>query len=96
MIGGFYLYSNIVELINQFHFTIYYSDGFEIITSWFPRFIFNKNISLSLLARGAVENGVSATEVRNDIITDARRLIDKVPANVYTMRDILKAYIESH
>ena len=36
---GFYLYSFIVSKINQSDFTIYYSDGFEIITSWFPGFL---------------------------------------------------------
>ncbi len=33
---GFYLYANIVSLIGQSNFTIYYSDGYEIITSWIP------------------------------------------------------------
>ena len=47
---GFYLYSKIVTEIQQSNFTIYYSDGFEIITSWFPGFILRNNISLSLLA----------------------------------------------
>ena len=33
---GFYLYSKVITKIQQSDFTIYYSDGFEIITSWFP------------------------------------------------------------
>lgn len=31
---GFYLYANIVKHIKQDDFTIYYSDGFEIITTY--------------------------------------------------------------
>ena len=45
---GFYLYSKVVSEIQQSNFTIYYSDGFEIITSWFPGFILRNNVSLSL------------------------------------------------
>ena len=65
---GFYLYSKIVAEIQQSNFTIYYSDGFEIITSWFPGFILRNNISLSLLARNATESGISATKVREMIV----------------------------
>jgi nicotinamide-nucleotide adenylyltransferase len=71
---GFYLYSKVVSEIQQSNFTIYYSDGFEIITSWFPGFILRNNVSLSLLARGAVEDGVSATQVREFIMNDDERL----------------------
>jgi len=36
---GFYLYSTIVGITGSPTFTIYYSDGFEIIMLWFPPFI---------------------------------------------------------
>lgn len=90
---GFYLYSKIVTEIQQSNFTIYYSDGFEIITSWFPSFILRNNISLSLLARNAVESGVSATKVREFIMADDPRLIDVVPISVYENRESIKQLI---
>lgn len=68
---GFYLYSFIVSNINQSDFTIYYSDGFETITSWFPGFLLRNNVSLSLLARNTCEDGVSATMVRDMILADS-------------------------
>ena len=93
---GFYLYSKIVRVIQQPNFTIYYSDGYEIITSWFPSFILRDNISLSLLARGSVHEGVSATEVRNAILHyDDDNLLNLVPKNVYDNRDMLRAYIKA-
>ena len=90
---GFYLYSKIVTEIQQSNFTIYYSDGFEIITSWFPSFILRNDISLSLLARNAVESGVSATKVREFIMADDPRLIDVVPISVYENRESIKQLI---
>lgn len=90
---GFYLYSKIVTEIQQSNFTIYYSDGFEIITSWFPSFILRNNISLSLLARNAVESGVSATKVREFIMADDPRLIDVVPISVYENKESIKQLI---
>ena len=50
---GFYLYSKVVTATQCSNFTIYYFDGFEIITTWFPSYILRNNVSLSLLARGA-------------------------------------------
>ena len=79
--------------IQQSNFTIYYSDGFEIITSWFPGFILRNNVSLSLLARGAVEGGVSATQVREFIMNDDNRLKQVVPTSVYENRDSIKQLI---
>ena len=43
---GFYLYSKIVTETQCSNFTIYYSDGFEIITTWFPSYILRNNICL--------------------------------------------------
>ena len=83
----------VVSEIQQSDFTIYYSDGFEIITSWFPGFILRNNISLSLLARNAFESGVSATQVREFIMTDDPRLKEVVPASVYENRESIKQLI---
>jgi nicotinamide-nucleotide adenylyltransferase len=90
---GFYLYSKVVSEIQQSNFTIYYSDGFEIITSWFPGFILRNNVSLSLLARGAVEDGVSATQVREFIMNDDNRLKQVVPTSVYENKESIKQLI---
>jgi cytidyltransferase-like protein len=92
---GFYLYSKVVSIIHQANFTIYYSDGFEIITSWFPGFILRNNVSLALLARNATENGISATKVREYLLTNNEVELQKaVPPCTYEMRDSLKTYIE--
>lgn len=95
MNGGFYLYSKIVNIIQQSNFTIYYSDGFEIITSWFPGFILRNNISLSLLARGSVEKGISATRVRELVLGENwEELKTVVPECVYNIKETIKTYIE--
>ena len=90
---GFYLYSFIVSNINQSDFTIYYSDGFETITSWFPGFLLRNNVSLSLLARNTCEDGVSATMVRDMILADSLPEKDIVPQCVYDMRQTIKAFL---
>lgn len=90
---GFYLYSKIVTEIQQSDFTIYYSDGFEIITSWFPSFLLRNNVSLSLLARNATEEGISATQVREYIIDDNPKLKDVVPNVVFNNREGIKQLI---
>ena len=79
---GFYLYSKIVTETHEPNFTIYYSDGFEIITTWFPGFILRNNVSLSLLARNAVENGISATSVRKMIMDRDDENLKKVVPNM--------------
>lgn len=92
---GFYLYSKIVTETHEPNFTIYYSDGFEIITTWFPGFILRNNVSLSLLARNAVENGISATSVRKMIMDrDDENLKKVVPNCVFERREHLRTLIE--
>jgi len=92
---GFYLYSKIVTETHEPNFTIYYSDGFEIITTWFPGFILRNNVSLSLLARNAVENGISATSVRKMIMDrDDENLKKAVPNCVFERREHLRTLIE--
>ena len=92
---GFYLYSKIVTLTNNPCFTIYYSDGFEIITTWFPSFILRNNVSLCLLARGATAAGISATKVRELILSENDEELKKwVPTCVYENRKTIKQHIE--
>ena len=92
---GFYLYSNIVTETKNPNFTMYYSDGFEIITTWFPGFILRNNVSLSLLARNSIENGISATQVRKYIVDgNDKELEQVVPKAVFEKRKHLKSLIE--
>lgn len=99
---GFYLYSKVVSLIGQANFTMYYSDGYEIITSWFPGFLLRDNVSLSLLARNTVEDGISATRVRTLLsrLDDdnpecfERDLQKIVPPCVFEQRYQIKAYLD--
>jgi len=92
---GFYLYAHIVELINQAFFTIYYSDGFETIVSWFPGFLLRNFVSLSLMARGSIEEGISATSVREYIMNgNDEKLKTSVPNYVFEQRDVIRRYIE--
>ena len=92
---GFYLYSKVVTETGSANFTMYYSDGFEIITTWFPGFILRNNVSLSLIARNSVENGISATQVRKMIVDgNDDALKDVVPQAVFNKREHLKILIE--
>lgn len=91
---GFYLYSKIVTECKNPCFTIYYSDGFEIITTWFPSFILRNNVSLCLLARNATVSGISATKVRQMIEEDSQDLNIYVPKCVVDNRETIKRHIE--
>lgn len=92
---GFYLYSNIVKQIGQHCFTMYYSDGWEIITKWFPGFILQNNVDLRLIARNNCENGVSATKVRELIIIENdTELKNYVPMCVINNLKIIKSFID--
>ena len=91
---GFYLYSKIVTETQCSNFTIYYSDGFEIITTWFPSFILRNNVSLCLLARNATVSGISATTVRKLIEEENDNLKEYVPTCVYKHRDAIKNHIQ--
>lgn len=91
---GFYLFTKILKEAETPYFTIYYSDGFEIITTWFPTFILRDFVSLKLLARGATCSGISATKVRQMILNGDDELNKWVPNCVYERRDVIKKYIE--
>jgi cytidyltransferase-like protein len=92
---GFYLYSKIVSETYNPNFTIYYSDGFEIITTWFPSFLLRNNVSLALLARNATVEGISATKIREYIMEENDEELKKyVPNCVFEMRKTIKQHIE--
>lgn len=95
---GFYLYHAMVQNSPDGysrHFTIYYSDGFEIITKWFPPFMLNDTISLFLMARGSIEKGISVTKVREYILSGGtEKLKDCVPSKVLELCEAHKSQIE--
>ncbi len=92
---GFYLYTKIVTETKEPNFTIYYSDGFEIITTWFPSFVLRNNISLKLMARNATCHGISATKVREMIMNENYDELKKwVPECVFNMRESIKNHIK--
>lgn len=93
---GFYLHSHIVDFIGESKYTIYYSDGFEIIMSWFPKYVTEKFVSFKLNARGSIHDNLSATKVRKWIVDgDDDKLKESVPQCVYDKRELLRDFIES-
>lgn len=92
---GFYLYANIVNVIKEASFNIYYSDGYEIITTWFPNFIMRDYVSMTLMARTQVESGISATIVRDKIMND-ESLDNLVPECVKNVKSFLKGFMSIH
>lgn len=93
---GFYLYSHIVGITKSPAFTIYYSDGFEIIMQWFPNFITRDFISFKLNARGTIHNNLSATKVREMIMrNDIDELREAVPDCVLENVTLIRHFIEA-
>lgn len=92
---GFYLFTKIIKETDTQYFTIYYSDGFEIITTWFPSFVLRNNVSLKLIARGSIYDGISATKIRNMIMNNEDdKLKELVPDCVFEKRETIKKHIE--
>jgi len=92
---GFYLYSTIVGITGSPTFTIYYSDGFEIIMLWFPPFITRNYVSFKLNARGTIAENISATKVRAGIHDNADWVKDFVPTSVMKRLEILRQFIKA-
>lgn len=94
---GFYLYSKIVGITRSPEFTIYYSDGFEIIMLWFPPFITRNYVSFKLNARGTIAENISATKVRCMIMNNDIKALEKfVPTSVMIRLDILRQFITAY
>jgi nicotinamide-nucleotide adenylyltransferase len=93
---GFYLFTKIINLTHELQFTLYYSDGFEILTTWFPPFMFKDNISLCLMARNTfADKSASATLVRETLLKeDDDTLRTLVPPCVFDVRDTLRNFIK--
>ena len=92
---GFYLFCNIVERTKNPIFTMYYSDGFEIIMSWFPPYVTSKLVSFKLIASGNVHDGVSASKVRVCIWRGNKTAFEKLVPECVTKRiEILSQFIK--
>lgn len=85
-IWGSYLYYNIVSRIKQKSFTFYYADKSDIIAEWFDEDL-RKYITHRFLDRHAIFSGLSATKIRNAILSftdeDIKYLEDCLPDAVY-------------
>ena len=80
---------------------MYYSDGFESITSWFTGYILRNHISLTLIARNTCRSGLAATDIRNNILNYKSKesmeyLKESVPENVLENVSVLSALIASN
>ena len=76
---------------------MYYSDGWEIITKWFPGFLLQNSVDLRLVARNNCQDGISATKVRELIMQDViekETLRKHVPEPVIDNLKIIRSFIE--
>lgn len=96
-VWGHYLYYNVVRVIGQRKFKLYYSDEPSIIENWFDDEV-KSSVELVLIPRESILDGLSATRIRDAILSDtssADAYLQKyLPESVYKMvpdlRDILK------
>ena len=95
-VWGHYLYYNIVSRINQKNFTLYYSDGPEIVKSWFDDEV-NQYISFRFLDRQKVFDGLSSTKIRAALLSftqeDKKYLYKVLPEAVFERVEELREII---
>ncbi|MBQ2727572.1 MAG: adenylyltransferase/cytidyltransferase family protein [Clostridia bacterium] len=94
-IWGRYLYYNVVANIGQKRFSIYYSDDVAFLDSWFKDTEVYDYITYRTFERASMFEGLSATKIRNALIT---RDIDYVkqycPPSVVARFDELASYYD--
>ena len=73
---GRYLYYNIISKISQKEFSLYYSDDIKIIQDWFDWDLSNK-ISIRHIDRSCVLDGISATKIREAIVSNDKEYVNK-------------------
>lgn len=92
-IWGRYFYYNVVSRIKQKSFYLYYSDGKEILDSWFQNTEVRKYINYRLFERSSMFDGLSATKIRNAIENNNLDYIKKhCPKAVVDKFDYLRNY----
>ncbi len=91
---GRYLYYNIVALIEQKNFSMYFSDDKEIIENWFEEKKIRDRILLRIFEREEMFEAVSSTKIRNAFLNDDKEYIEKsVPKAVMKRFEIIKDII---
>ena len=85
-VWGHYLYYNVVSRAGQKRFSLYYSDSPDIVKPWFDDEI-KDYITLRLLERDKIMDGLSSTKIRNALLNlspeDKQYLKRCLPKPVY-------------
>ena len=85
---GRYLYYNIVSLIEQKTFSIYFSDEAELVKAWFEEEL-QERINFRLFERNNMFGAVSSTKIRQAFLDEDKEYIKKSCPNT-----IIKHYEE--
>jgi len=92
---GRYFYYNVVSRIESKKFTIYYSDEPTIIKSWFVGTEIENNITLRLLQRSTMFEGLSATKIRQAILDmNIDYLVKYLPTPVFKDLKYIQNYYQ--
>lgn len=73
---GKYFYYNTVNFIHAKTFSIYYSDDAEIIKKWFIDKTINPRVTLRLLNRKSLFEGLSATKIRQAMVDNNKEYLE--------------------
>ena len=95
-IWGRYLYYNVVARIGQKRFSIYYSDDVKFLDSWFKDTEVYEYITYRNFDRTNMFEGLSATKIRNALISKDKAYVKKFcPAPVVERFDELASYYDN-
>lgn len=90
---GHYLYYNIVRMIGQKEFSIYYNDDKSIIEAWFDEEIKHK-ITIEHSERSSIFEGLSATKIRQAIIDSDMEYLERfLPKCVIEELDEIRPFL---
>jgi len=92
---GTYIFANMIKVSGISVFRMYYSDGWEIITSWFEPYLLRNNVSLTLTARGSVLAGLCATDMRKLILEGRfKEVKNSVPYSTYKRLPLIQQFLD--
>lgn len=95
-IWGRYFYYNVVSVIGQKQFSLYYSDDVGILDSWFQDTEIYKYVHYRNFPRSNMFNGLSSTKIRQAFIDGNTEYIAKYcPESVFRRFDFLSAYYQN-
>lgn len=90
---GRYFYYNVVSVIGQKRFSIYYSDDVRILNNWFQDTEIYGFIHYRTFTRSNMFNGLSSTKIRQAFIDGDKEYIAQFcPESVSSRFDFLAAY----